>query len=126
MYTNKSNCSSKTFLAIAESNLKLPFRCIENNEPKDTTMKHLMVWRENLAYADAGEELEYNTRNNASWKRVSKNDLRKMWKLIDYKDKEAKLKENTAIDPKVIHHCFRNIFQASHLSRKATVNDVGE
>ena len=62
----------------------------------------------NPAYAKAIKGLDYNTRDNAFWLCVSKDDSRNTWKLID--QKETKLNENTDIDPTVIHQYFRNIF----------------
>ena len=120
----KSNCSSKNFLAIAEANLHMYSRCIEDNESEEKTMQYLMIWRENLQYANIMEEKEYNTKKNNSWQRVAKDDPRKMWKLIDYKDKETKRKQEEKINPRTIHQYFKGIFQADHLSQKPTVKDV--
>ena len=80
-------------MAIAEANLSTYSRCIENSAPDETAMNYLLTWRENIEYAKECEKKEYNTRRNDAWKHVAKDNPRKMWKVIDYKDKETKLKE---------------------------------
>ena len=84
---SKANCSSKNFLAIAEANLNMYSRCIENTASDETAMNYLMTWRENIAYANVCEQKEYNTKRNFAMKHVAKDNPRKMWKVIDYKDK---------------------------------------
>ena len=59
---SKANCSSKNFKAIAEANLSMYSRCIENSAPEATAMNYLMTWRENIAYANECEQKEYNTK----------------------------------------------------------------
>ena len=121
---NKANCPSKNFMAIVEANLKMYSRCIENNAPEETTMNYLMTWRDNIAYANECEQKEYNTRRNHAWKHVAKDNPRKMWKIIDYKDEETKLKQEIKIKPQTVQHYFKGIFQADHLSEKPTVKDI--
>ena len=121
---NKANCSSKNFMAIAEANLKMYSRCIENSAPEETAMNYLMTWRDNIAYANECEQKEYNTKRNHAWKHVAKDNPRKMWKIIDYKDKETKLKQEIKIKPQTVQHYFKGIFQADHLSEKPTVKDI--
>ena len=75
-------------------------------------------------YAETLEEREYNVKENVSWKRVSKEDPRKMWKMIDYKDNMSSQKREDSISPQVVHKYFTNIFQAEHLASKPTVDDV--
>ena len=118
---DKSNCSSRNFLAIADANLMMYSRCVENDAPENTTMQYLLTWRDNLRYAKVCEEKEYNVRGNISWKCLAKDDPRKMWKKIDYKDNESTLKQETKISTDVVHRYFKNIFQADHLSSKPTV-----
>lgn len=91
---DKSTCSSRNFHAIADANLMMYSRCIENDIAEDTTQQYLSVWRENLMYAKVSEEKEYNVKQNITWKCVAKDDPRKMWKIIDYKDNETTLKPN--------------------------------
>ena len=97
-------------------------RCIENDIAEDTTQQYLSVWRENLMYAKVSEEKEFNVKQNVTWKSVAKDDPRKMWKIIDYKDNETTLKQEMKLSPETIHRYFRNIFQADHLSSKPTVS----
>ena len=47
-----------------------------------------------------------------------------MWKVIDYKDKETKLKQEIKIKPKTVQIYFKGIFQADHLAEKPTVKDI--
>ena len=67
-------------------------RCMEENRPDDQALQYLLTWQENKLLAAISEEKEYNIKINNSWKCISKKDPRKMWKSIDYKDKEKKLK----------------------------------
>ena len=88
-------------------------------------MQYLSVWQGNRLYAEACEEKEYNVKDNVSWKKVSKDDPRKMWKIIDYKEKESMSQtQNNTISPQAIHQYFTNIFQAKHLASKPTVDDI--
>ena len=76
-------------------------------------------------YCEASERKEYNVKENFAWKTVSKDDPRKMWKTINYKDKNSK-SNNDNIDPEIVHRYFTGIFQAEHLAAKPTVADVKE
>ena len=120
---SRANCSSKNFHAIAEANLKMYTKCVEDSAAEDTTLSYLLAWQENKIFAETSEEKEYNIRKNATWKQVSKSDPRKMWKMIDYKNDAQKKREPT-ISPPVIHKYFCSIFQAHHLAVKPTVDDV--
>ena len=80
------------------------------------TMQYLTTWQENLQYANKMEMKEYNTKKNSSWQRIAKDDPRKMWQLIDYKDTATMRKQEKKINPQVIHQYFKGIFQADHLS----------
>ena len=121
---NKANCTSKNFNAIAEANLKMYTICVEENRSDDEAMQYLLTWQENKTLAAISEEKEFNTKINNSWKCISKKDPRKMWKSIDYKDKESKVEKDVSVDPKIIHEYFENIFQAAHLSRNPTIDDI--
>ena len=91
---SKSNCSSKNFNAIADANLKMYTRCVEGDATDDQALPYLLTWQDNKIFADISERTEFNIKNNRSWKCVSKNDPRKMWKVIDYNNKESKLEKS--------------------------------
>ena len=123
----KSNCSSKNFQAIANANLRMYTLCVEKEAPDDQTMQYLAVWQENKLYCEASERKEYNEKENTTWKTVSKDDPRKMWKTINYKDKNSQPKSNNSdISPEIVHRYFTAIFQAEHLAAKPTVDDIKE
>ena len=82
-------------MAIAEANLNMYSRCIENAASDETAMNYLMTWRENIAYANVCEQKEYNTKRNFAWKHVAKDNPRKLWKVIDYKDTDMTCYPNT-------------------------------
>ena len=77
-------------------------RCVENNIAEETAMQYLSVWRDNLMYAKVYEEKEYNVKQNITWKPVAKDDSRKMWKIIDYKDNETTLKQEMKLSLETI------------------------
>ena len=121
---SKINCSSKNFHAIADANLSMYTKCVENGVDDEQTMKYLYVWQENKQLAESSEKKEYNLKKNVGWKSVSKDDPRKMWKMIDYKNGSLSQQRENAISPRMIHNYFTGIFQAHHLSAKPTVDDV--
>ena len=121
---SKASCSSKNFYAIADANLKMYTRCVEDGVDDEETLRYLLVWQENKLYAELLEAREYNVKENVGWKSVSKKDPRKMWKMIDYKDSSLSQKRQDPISPQVIHKYFKSIFQADHLASKPTVDDV--
>ena len=121
---NKSNCSSKNFHAIADANLQMYTKCVEDGVDEEQTLEYLLVWQENKQYAEISEKKEYNVKENVGWKSVSKDDPRKMWKMIDYKESSQPQKRDNPVSPQVIHKYFKKIFQADHLAKKPTVEDV--
>ena len=89
-------------------------------------MQYLSVWRKNLTYAKLSEEREFNVKQNITRKTVAKDDPKKMWKIIDYKDNESILKQDIKLSPETVQLYFKNIYQADHLFRNPTISLVKE
>ena len=68
---------------------------IQRNEDEIQRNAYYTTWEANLAYAIIKEKEEFNERTNTSWKFMSNNDPRKLWKLIDYNDKGMKAATTT-------------------------------
>ena len=89
-------------------------RLIINGVSSSESLPYLICWKQNEIFAKICENKEFNINANENWKSTSKKDPRKMWKKIDYNEKEH-VKSKQYIEPNIIHNYFKNIFQAEHL-----------
>ena len=49
---------------------------------------YLLQWIKYCEMAKMKQKEEYNIRINKNWKNTDKNDTKKLWKLINWKDKQ--------------------------------------
>ena len=120
---DKKHLASVNFHAIARANLNMYVLLIQANKMNEAET-YFQVWDSNQSFAAIKEEEEFNTKVNPSWKFLAKNDTRKMWKRIDYKDVEAKSTVKCKIDEKVVRDYFVKIFQSERIASNPTVADV--
>ena len=120
---DKVNLTSHNFRAIAEANLNMYILSIQRNDNDTTHLSYFECWKNNVNYAIIKEKQEFNIRRNRSWQHTSKNDPKKMWEMINYKD-EKNSKDNGVVEEKVIQSYFRGIFQADRLIQNPVVADV--
>ena len=122
----KKNLTSRHFQAIATANLNMYSLAIQRNDPG--AMGYYDVWVTNHEYALIREKEEYNEKVNTQWKAMAKDNPKRLWKVIDYKDKAASETndEISKISEKVIQKYFRGIFQDERLSERPTISDVRE
>ena len=63
------------------------------------------------------EDEEFNAQVNTSWKFLAKNNPRKMWKRIDYKDVETKAPQHVRkMDENVVRNYFLKVFQSERIA----------
>ena len=120
----KKHLSSQNFKAIAEANLHMYNTSLQRLDPSENSMKYFDAWAANQGYAAMKEKEEFNEKVNPSWKKVAKDNPKKLWKLIDYKDKNSKKDKEVKIDEHTIQEYFKGIFQAQKLEGTPTVADV--
>ena len=105
------NCTSKNYKAIAEINLLTYEYHIQNGTPFDQCKNYLQSWSDYDDLAHQSENKEHNTKVNTAWKN-SKNDGRKLWKLIDWDGKAERKTNDLDIKEEQIQRYFRDIFQS--------------
>ena len=94
--------------------------------PIDEMLQYLLCWQENEQYAKISDEKEYNMKTKTNkWEYNAKNDSRKMWKRIDYREKDAHIAKSR-INPININEYLKNIFQAKNLIKNPTKENVQE
>ena len=121
---DKKNLGPHNFRAIAEINLHMYTSSFQKNEDSAKQLEYYKNWEKNLQYAKIKENEEFNVRMNSSWKYMSKNDPRKMWKAINYGgDTETESRCTYKLDEKMINRYFTDIFQADKLLNNPTVDD---
>ena len=122
---DKKDLNSHNFRAIAEANLRMYNISIQRNNNLDQTAVYYKTWESTLAYAAVKEREEYNTKVNISWRFTSKNNPKKLWKMIDYDDKGLKSVTSTySVRENLIHNYFSDVFQAKRLEANPTVADI--
>ena len=122
---DRQHLSSHNFRAIADANLQMYVLSLQRNDTIVEQSRYFRVWESNLAFAAIKEKLEYNVRRNTSWQYASKNNPKKLWKMIDYKgDNDSKCDDINGIDEKVIQSYFRGIFEADRLVKNPTIADI--
>lgn len=87
---------------------------VDRGNSTDQSSVFYNIWETNLNFAFIKKKEEYNTKVNNSWKYVSKNDPRKMWKMMSC-DEEILENNDIQIRGKVISNYFTKIFQAERL-----------
>jgi hypothetical protein len=122
----KKNLTSRNFQAIATANLNMYSLAIQRNDPG--AIDYYNAWVNNHEYALSKEKEEYNEKVNSQWKTMAKDNPKKLWKVIDYKDKAATETNDdvSKISEKAIQKYFRGIFQDERLSERPTISDVRE
>ena len=122
---DKKDLNSHNFRAIAEANLRMYNLYIQRNNNLDQTAVYYKTWESTLAYAAVKEREECNTKVNISWRFTSKNDPKKLWKMIDYDDKGLQSVTSTcSVREHLIHNYFSHIFQVKRLEENPTVADI--
>ena len=124
---NDKRClTSSNFRAIAEANLQMYSLSIQRNDSPIQSSMFFNTWCSNVGFARIKERDEYNEKVNKSWRSLSKEDPKLLWKRINYKDEdpEAKAKQSSSLNGNVISTYFKNIFQAERLHNNPTVADV--
>ena len=116
----QKNCTSKNFYAIAEIHA-YQYQQLRHKEPEKAIYYHDQ-WCYYLEIAIRTEEKEITNEKEKSWRNLYKNDSRKLWKLIAWKEKDHD--EKKAIPPKVIHHFFTNIFQSPLLTHVPKIESI--
>ena len=122
----KEHLTSYNFRAIADANLHMYNISLHRLDPAENSMQFFDAWVANHEYALLKEKTEYNEKVNPSWKKIAKDDPKKLWKKINYKDENNKKRKSEKIDEKTIQKYFKGIFQAPKLEGTPTVADVRE
>ena len=120
----KANCISKDFHAIAEANLHMYSKLVAIDTPAADVIPFLLCWQQNEMYAKVSEEKEYNVKKKENWRNVAKTDSRKMWKIIEYHEKDTTSTKKHTISSTIINDYFTNIFQAEDLATNPTIEDI--
>ena len=85
---------------------------------------YLIKWANYNELAKMKEDEEYNVRINEKWKHANKHDPKKLWKLIDWKDKKQHCPKDDKPSATIIDEYFRSIFQSSKICMNPTTDDV--
>ena len=121
---DKRHLSSRNFQAIANMNLHMYNISILRNDTTENSMKFFDAWVCNHDYAVAKEKVEFNEKVNSSWRLMAKDDPKKLWKKINYKNEPENTTKNENINEKTIQTYFKGIFQAPKLDNNPTIEDV--
>ena len=100
------------------------FRILLNeNADEMTYLPFLNRWICYQELACYKEEKEYNLKADNKWKSCVKSNSRKLWSLIDWRDKS-----NTvgceSLNSKIINTYFNEIFQSNNTKNNPTISDV--
>ena len=121
---DKKHLTSNNFLAIAKANLNMYVLLIQSQR-MDEAEPYFQLWDNYQSYAALKEDEEFNAQVNTSWKFLAKNNPRKMWKRIDYKDVETKAPQHVRkMDENVVRNYFLKVFQSERIASNPTVADV--
>ena len=124
LLNNHNNCDSKHFKSIAEANeLCYQFHLEKRNISVAYNYRDLWLKYQELAYIKEDEEIVKS--KCSQWKALNKENPKKMWELIDWKDSSSKQKDEI-IPARVIEKFFCGIFQAPFLLDKPTITDASE
>ena len=108
---NLKNCDSKNFQAIADANASYFQILVEKGDPNAQLHKEKWLEFQELAFKKEKEEMQEN--NFRQWKHLYSDKPRKMWELIDWKQKDHG--EKKELSPDVTAKFFQGIFQAKKI-----------
>ena len=113
--------------AIADINY-YTFDYLMNRNADETEYRpYLLQWIKYCEMAKMKQEEEYYIRINKNWKNTNKNETKKLWKLINWKDKQPNCSKEEKPSATMIDRYFRSIFLSSKTSNtpKEIGNDIG-
>ena len=117
------NCTSKNMRAVCDAHMFL-YKCKlrTNAPPAEIAAVATQWWQYNQLTVEM-EKKEFNVTVNRKWAHCSKNDTRKMWKMIDWKGQSQKEPPRT-IEPEAVSKYFKGVFQSSVTAKHPTVTDI--
>ena len=123
---DKRCLSSSNFRAIAEANLQMYSLSIQRNDDPEQSFVFFETWSSNIEFAKRKEKEEYNEKVNRSWRSLSKDNPKLLWRRINYKeeDPDTKAMKNSSLTGDLISNYFKKIFQAERLKNNPTVADI--
>ena len=119
---NLKNCDSKNFQAIADANASYFQILVEKGDPNAQLHKEKWLEFQELAFKKEKEEMQEN--NFRQWKHLYSDKPRKMWELIDWKQKDHG--EKKELSPDVTAKFFQGIFQAKKIENDPKLYEAQE
>ena len=117
---NLRNCDSDNFQAIADANVMYFHYLAERKDPHAQIYKDKWLHFQELAFLkDREDQSRYNSKQ---WKHLYSDKPKKMWELIDWKQKGQKEMKN--LSPDVIAKFFRGIFQAKKIEKDPKLSEA--
>ena len=121
----KKHLSSTNFKAIADANLHMYTLSTQRNDDAIISSTYFDTWALHSTYCRLKEKEEYNEKVNTTWRTLSKEDPRKLWKKINYKNDDSKMAtESSSLDGTTVTAYFKKIFQADRLKDNPVVEDI--
>ena len=121
---DKKHLTSYNLRAVANANLNMYLLLVQSNK-MDEAGPYFQLWDSYQSYANIKENEEINSKVNTSWKFMAKNNPKKMWKKIDYKDVNTKAPQVVRkMDENVVRNYFLKVFQSERIASNPTVADV--
>ena len=119
---NLQNCDRHNLQAIADANASYCQYLVEREDPLAQVYRDKWLKFQELAFMKEKEEHRIN--NSKQWKHLYSEKPKKMWELIDWKEKDKKEKQD--ISPVVIARFFRGIFQAKKIENDPKICEAQE
>ena len=119
---NLQNCESKNLRAIADANAVFFQSLAEKEDPRAQAYKER--WLKFLEMAIMKEREELRVSNSNQWKHLYSEKPKKMWELIDWKQKDNSEKKD--LPPNVIAKFFKGIFQAKKIENDPKLSEACE
>ena len=119
---NLQNCDKDNFQAMADANARYFEYLLEKSDPRAQWYKNR--WLQFQEFAFMREREEHLENNSKQWKHLYSEKPKKMWELIDWKQKDQK--EKNELPPDVIAKFFKTIFQAKKIEDDPKLSEAQE
>ena len=117
---NIHNCNRDNLQAIADANAKYFQYLSRKADPLAEAYKEKWLHYQELAHMKGKEEQKAN--NSKQWKHLYSEKPKKLWELIDWKQKDQKEKKD--LSPDMIAKFFKGIFQAKKVEKDPKLHEA--
>ena len=117
----RDNRNSHNLQAIAEMNFYTFNVLMDSNASQEEYIPYLEQYNKYRELAIIKQDEEFNTKTNNKWKNMNKNDTKKLWQCIDWKDKHNDIDGKPSDE--MIDTYFRSIFQSTKICNDPTTDN---